>query len=276
MHVAFRQKFPGLLSLKELQKCGEKGGVLENLQTLKQSRLSVSKVSKKEWDFIIKISGISDDVNQRSPRENPAEPTPVEHKAELSEYQADFVSPQDQAASNAVAGPGRSAKKRKKRKLTTKKQRREAREEAGYGYHEFEDPDSPHFQVRYWKSKQVDVEDDDSQGVKCFNDYYVEELRRWKAVLKEENSWNRTPKPPYRGRKEIMARSVENGFPQPDPYDEDHDCFVWNRLPTMHKPIERAKDESSNDGKDSNADGESSTNGKDVNGTGKRFSATSN
>ena len=156
VHVAFRQKFHELLSLKELQKYGENGGVLENLQTLKQSRLSVSKVSRKEWDFIIKISGISDDLNQRSPGENPAEAMPVEQKAELSEYQTDFVPPQDRAASNTVVGPGRRAKKRKKRRLTTKKQRREAREKArcgNDGSFVFEDPDSPLFQVRYRKSK---------------------------------------------------------------------------------------------------------------------------
>lgn len=53
VHVEFRNKFPNLVKLKELQKYAEKGGVLENLQTLKQSRLSVSKVSKKEWNFIL-------------------------------------------------------------------------------------------------------------------------------------------------------------------------------------------------------------------------------
>lgn len=53
VHVEFRRKFPNLVKLKELQKYAEKEGVLENLQTLKQSRLSVSKVSKKEWDFIL-------------------------------------------------------------------------------------------------------------------------------------------------------------------------------------------------------------------------------
>ena len=132
MHVAFRQKFPELLFLKELQKYGENGGVLENLQTLKQSRLSVSKVSKKEWDFIINISGISDDVNRNPHGENPAEAVPVEQKAEFSEYQTGFIPLQDQTTSNALAGSGRRAKKRKKSKLTTKKQRREAREVAKY------------------------------------------------------------------------------------------------------------------------------------------------
>lgn len=38
-----------MIRLKALQKYAKDGGVLENLQVLKQSRLSVSKVTKKEW-----------------------------------------------------------------------------------------------------------------------------------------------------------------------------------------------------------------------------------
>ncbi|KAL9119730.1 MAG: hypothetical protein Q9187_003712 [Circinaria calcarea] len=53
VHVEFRQKFPALIKLKELQRFAKPGGVLENLQTLRQTRLSVSRVSKKEWDFIL-------------------------------------------------------------------------------------------------------------------------------------------------------------------------------------------------------------------------------
>ena len=53
VHVEFRKKFKDLVKLKDLQKYAKPGGVLENLQTLKQSRLSVSKVSKKEWEFIL-------------------------------------------------------------------------------------------------------------------------------------------------------------------------------------------------------------------------------
>lgn len=52
VHVEFRRKFPGLVKLKELQRFAKPGGVLESMQTLKLSRLSVSKVTKKEWDFI--------------------------------------------------------------------------------------------------------------------------------------------------------------------------------------------------------------------------------
>lgn len=38
-----------MIKLKELQKYAKDGGNLENMQVLKQSRLSVSKVAKKEW-----------------------------------------------------------------------------------------------------------------------------------------------------------------------------------------------------------------------------------
>ncbi|KAL8778682.1 MAG: hypothetical protein Q9213_007296 [Squamulea squamosa] len=52
VHVEFRRKFNDIVTLKELQRYAKPGGVLENMQTLRMSRLSVSKVSKKEWDFI--------------------------------------------------------------------------------------------------------------------------------------------------------------------------------------------------------------------------------
>ena len=55
VRVSFRRKFPELVRLKELQKYAKEGGILQNLQTLRQSRLSVSKVSKKEWDFILRL-----------------------------------------------------------------------------------------------------------------------------------------------------------------------------------------------------------------------------
>ncbi|KAI4223234.1 MAG: hypothetical protein L6R36_005577 [Xanthoria steineri] len=57
VHVEFRSKFEDPVTLKELQKYAKPGGILENMQTLKMSRLSVSKVSKKEWDFIHTLTG---------------------------------------------------------------------------------------------------------------------------------------------------------------------------------------------------------------------------
>ena len=60
VHVTFRRKFPDMIKLKELQKFSKDGGVLENMQAMKRSRLSVSRVSKKEWDFIISLVDIDD------------------------------------------------------------------------------------------------------------------------------------------------------------------------------------------------------------------------
>ncbi|MCJ1276320.1 hypothetical protein MMC21_004125 [Puttea exsequens] len=61
VHVAFRQKFQDIIKLKELQKYAKEGGVLENMQTLKTTRLSVSKVSKQEWDFIMGLAEVEEE-----------------------------------------------------------------------------------------------------------------------------------------------------------------------------------------------------------------------
>ena len=59
-----------MIKLKELQKYSKDGGVLENMQVLKQSRLSVSKVSKNEWyvtpvDAAFKIARLVREQNRR-------------------------------------------------------------------------------------------------------------------------------------------------------------------------------------------------------------------
>ena len=60
--MEFRRKFPDLVTLKELQQHSKKpGSPLENLQTLKQSRLSVSKVSSEEWTFINNLAMSKED-----------------------------------------------------------------------------------------------------------------------------------------------------------------------------------------------------------------------
>lgn len=70
VHVEFRQKFPEIIKLKELQKYSKEGGILEHLQTLKQTRLSVSKVSKKEWNFIMDLVD-PEDVGAASSQHQP-------------------------------------------------------------------------------------------------------------------------------------------------------------------------------------------------------------
>lgn len=52
VHVEFRSKFKQLIGLKELREMGKMGSPLENMQLLKQSRLSVSRVSQEEWTYL--------------------------------------------------------------------------------------------------------------------------------------------------------------------------------------------------------------------------------
>jgi predicted RNA-binding protein with PUA-like domain len=53
VHVEFRKKLSEPGTLKQLQKFSSDKGVLKDMQVLKQSRLSVAKVSEKEWNFIV-------------------------------------------------------------------------------------------------------------------------------------------------------------------------------------------------------------------------------
>lgn len=78
MHVEYRQKFDSLIRLKDLQKFSKPGGVLEGMQTLKQSRLSVSKVTKKEWDFIMSLAEV--DVEAQALAQVPLEHDSHEEK----------------------------------------------------------------------------------------------------------------------------------------------------------------------------------------------------
>ena len=58
MHVEFRKKFDEMVTLKDMQSYSKEGGVLEGMQVLRLSRLSVSKVRKAEWDFILGLAGV--------------------------------------------------------------------------------------------------------------------------------------------------------------------------------------------------------------------------
>lgn len=55
VHVEFRRKFDNLITLHELKSHAIAKSPLENLQMLNQTRLSVSSVSPKEWDFIMSL-----------------------------------------------------------------------------------------------------------------------------------------------------------------------------------------------------------------------------
>ncbi|KAL7792135.1 PUA-like domain-containing protein [Trichoderma ceciliae] len=56
VHVEFRKKFAVPIGLKELRELGKPGGPLENMQMLKQGRLSVSRVSAGEWKALCEIA----------------------------------------------------------------------------------------------------------------------------------------------------------------------------------------------------------------------------
>jgi predicted RNA-binding protein with PUA-like domain len=55
VHVEFRRKLKEQITLKDLRGFATKGQPLENMQMLKQSRLSVSGVSKQEWEFLMGV-----------------------------------------------------------------------------------------------------------------------------------------------------------------------------------------------------------------------------
>ncbi|KAI9371970.1 PUA-like domain-containing protein [Aspergillus egyptiacus] len=61
VHVEFRRKFDNLVTLEELKSHANAKGPLENLQMLKQTRLSVSAVSPAEWEFIMGLLKEGDD-----------------------------------------------------------------------------------------------------------------------------------------------------------------------------------------------------------------------
>ncbi|KAK4444558.1 hypothetical protein QBC34DRAFT_414855 [Podospora aff. communis PSN243] len=56
VHVEFRSKFKVPIGLKELRAMGAPGEPLENMQMLKQTRLSVSKVTAAEWEYLMGVA----------------------------------------------------------------------------------------------------------------------------------------------------------------------------------------------------------------------------
>lgn len=55
VHVEFHTRLPQLVKLKDIQKFAKQGGRLENLEMVKMPHLSVSKVTKEEWEFIMSL-----------------------------------------------------------------------------------------------------------------------------------------------------------------------------------------------------------------------------
>ncbi|KAM0108587.1 hypothetical protein ACP6JB_005810 [Aspergillus fumigatus] len=59
VHVEFRRKFKKMVTLNDLKAHATPGGPLEDLQVLKQTRLSVSSVTPAQWKFILGLAGES-------------------------------------------------------------------------------------------------------------------------------------------------------------------------------------------------------------------------
>jgi predicted RNA-binding protein with PUA-like domain len=69
VHVKFRRKFEKVVTLDELKSHAKPGRALEKLQTLRQSRLSVSPVTPKQWSFITTRLASEGDEQPESPIE---------------------------------------------------------------------------------------------------------------------------------------------------------------------------------------------------------------
>jgi hypothetical protein len=57
VHVEFRRKFEKQVTLHQLKEKAQAGKPLENLQMVKQSRLSVSSVTPAQWRYILELAG---------------------------------------------------------------------------------------------------------------------------------------------------------------------------------------------------------------------------
>ncbi|KAJ5163404.1 High mobility group HMG-I/HMG-Y [Penicillium coprophilum] len=57
VHVEYRRKLEKQVTLQDLKSHGQTGKPLENLQMIKQSRLSVSSVTPAQWKYILELAG---------------------------------------------------------------------------------------------------------------------------------------------------------------------------------------------------------------------------
>ncbi|KIW50897.1 hypothetical protein PV05_09675 [Exophiala xenobiotica] len=89
VHVEFVKKFDKFISLKELKSFAQRGGALENMQMLKQGRLSVSAVSASEWRFILGVAG---------------EPATLGHGTAKDGYESDVDGEGEETAAEGDAG----------------------------------------------------------------------------------------------------------------------------------------------------------------------------
>ena len=102
VHVSFRQKFPATITLKELQKYASSGGALENMQVLRQSRLSVSKVTRKEWEFVMSLVEDEDEEEEEGEAEAERQGVALEGTQERDEEVVDPVEAFDPGVSQMI------------------------------------------------------------------------------------------------------------------------------------------------------------------------------
>jgi predicted RNA-binding protein with PUA-like domain len=57
VHVEYRRKLGKQVTLAELKSNAQPGRPLENMQMLKQSRLSISSVTPAQWQYILELAG---------------------------------------------------------------------------------------------------------------------------------------------------------------------------------------------------------------------------
>lgn len=87
VHVEFRRKLPQMITLTELKSFAKPGGALENMAMIKQSRLSVSRVTAEEWEFIMDLVEEEDDAA--------TDAAPVQSEGQAAEPELD-INPVDE------------------------------------------------------------------------------------------------------------------------------------------------------------------------------------
>ncbi|ORX98940.1 PUA-like domain-containing protein [Clohesyomyces aquaticus] len=107
--VEFVRKFDEMLDLKMLKGFGEKGAPLEGMQLVTSSRLSVSRVSKEEWGFIMGLA----DADKVDGEEEKDAPSDEKDKTEAAR-ESDGQKRADTTKDASEAKKGRKGKKSKK------------------------------------------------------------------------------------------------------------------------------------------------------------------
>ena len=62
--VEFVRKFDHVVDLARIKSHAGKGGELEGMQLVTNSRLSVNRVTREEWDFILSLAGGSEEAEE--------------------------------------------------------------------------------------------------------------------------------------------------------------------------------------------------------------------